>query len=109
MEKIKIKKTREQLKVLLQLAELEVPFKGATAMIKAEQSILQGVFHKLRKKALAKELEPTDKPFTLSFLYHEAFYLEKICEEHRRYYKPVGYEAHTLRRTADELNQKLCV
>ncbi|MDC1285238.1 hypothetical protein N8Z33_00965 [Flavobacteriaceae bacterium] len=109
MEKIKIKKTMEQLGVLLQLAKLEVPFRCVTGAHKAEQSILIGVFQKLRKKALAKELEPTDKPFTLSFLYHEAFYLEKICREHRRFYNPVSYEAHTLRRTADELNQKLCV
>ena len=109
MEKIKIKKTMDQLKVLLRLAVLEVPFKSTTSETKAEQSILLGVFHKLRKKALAKELEPTDKPFTLSFLYHEAFYLEKICEEHRRFYNPVSYEAHVLRSTVNELNQKLCV
>ena len=105
MEKIKIKKTKEQLSVLLQLAELEVPCKPISATLKAEQSILMGIFQKLRKKALS--VDQSDKAFTLSFLYHEAFYLERICREHRRLYSPVSYEAHTLRITANELNQKL--
>ena len=107
MEKIKIKKTKEQLSVLLQLAELEVPCKPVSATLKAEQSILMGIFQKLRKKALT--IERSDKAYTLTFLYHEAFYLEQICREQRRFYNPVSYESHTLRITANELNQKLCV
>ena len=104
--KIKLKIT------LAQLTELNGQWRSYAPTTKNEQaaiSIMHQVEIKCRLKAFSKREEPADKAFTISFHYHEAYFLEQRVNNWLEEAPSGSFLENTLRSILGELNQKLCV
>lgn len=104
--KIKLKLKRKHLVIIHEALSL-VEFPGLLSKEeRIRKSIFQQVYLKVAKKSLEAQVNPNDKPVTISFLYHEACELEKRLQEHVHFSKG-SYEANAIRILIDQLNQKL--
>lgn len=70
---------------------------------KNRKSIFQQVYLKIAKKSLDAQVNPTDKPVSLTLNYYEAYELERRLQDEKR----EGYEKNALAIVINELNQKL--
>lgn len=109
MEKITIKINHVALQELCFFLEIQ-SFAGN---YKPEQKVVMSIMHELSKKLETKEINKrhTVKKFKMTFLYYEAFALERFCRQLYNGYsqdlKPDPFLVHVLLDVANQIDKQL--
>lgn len=104
MEKIKLKISLDQLKLINTFLTEILSHKPTNPVFKAMHSILRQTSIKLQKKQIDK-VSTKDK-FNVNFYYHEAYQLSHVLQMHLNFAEG-EYEKNMILKMFNELNQSL--